>query len=117
MDAPASAAAGILQGAAGISAPIAVSFLNAMRLERPVFIATISMFFAAMSVVQIPALMWAGLLSPEVVLLAAAALIPIFLAMPVGAWLARHLSAAQFDRAILVLLAVLALRLLWTAAA
>jgi len=112
---PASTAAGILQGAAGISAPIAVSFLNAMRLERPVFIATISMFFAAMSLVQIPALAWFGLLTPQIVLLAALAMIPIFAAMPVGAWLARHLSAAQFDRAILVLLAALALRLIWSA--
>ncbi|MDJ0631493.1 MAG: sulfite exporter TauE/SafE family protein [Rhodobacter sp.] len=112
---PASTAAGVLQGAAGISAPIAVSFLNALRLDRLVFIATISIFFATMSLVQIPALLWVGLLTPQVLLLAALALIPIFAAMPVGAWLARHLSAAQFDRAILVLLTLLALRLIWSA--
>ncbi len=112
---PVSTIAGMLQGAAGISAPIAVSFLNAMRLDRPVFIATISMFFAAMSLVQIPALLWVGLLTPRVILLSALLLIPIFAAMPVGAWLARRLSAEQFDRAILILLALLALRLIWSA--
>ncbi len=114
---PVSTAAGVLQGAAGISAPIAVSFLNAMRLERRVFIATISMFFAAMSVVQIPTLMWFGLFTGEFLLLGGLALIPIFIAMPVGAWLARHMSAQQFDRVTLVLLCLLAFRLIWVAVA
>lgn len=112
---PASTAAGVLQGAAGISAPVAVSFLNAMRLERPAFIATISMFFAAMSVAQIPTLVWFGLLTAETSLLGALALVPIFAAMPVGAWLARRMSTRQFDRVTLALLALLALRLLWAA--
>lgn len=112
---PASMAAGILQGAAGISAPIAVSFLNAMRLERVVFIATISLFFASMSLVQIPALVWYGLMTPQVLILSAAALVPIFAAMPMGAWLARHMSAQRFDQVTLLLLSLLALRLIHAA--
>ena len=112
---PASTAAGILQGAAGISAPIAVSFLNAMRLERPAFIATISLFFAAMSLVQIPTLLWFNLFTPSTLLLACAALIPIFAAMPIGSWLAQRWSARRFDITILVLLSLLAIRLIWGA--
>ena len=112
---PASTAAGILQGAAGISAPIAVSFLNAMRLERPAFIATISLFFAAMSLVQIPTLLWFNLFTPSTLLLACAALIPIFAAMPIGSWLAQRWSARRFDITILALLSLLAIRLIWGA--
>ena len=100
-----------------VPAPIAVSFLSAMRLERPAFIATISLFFAAMSVVQIPTLLWFNLLTPATLLLAAAALIPIFAAMPLGSWLARHWSARRFDITILILLALLAIRLIWVALA
>lgn len=37
--------AGVLQGAAGMSAPASVTFLNAMQLERRVFIGSISVFF------------------------------------------------------------------------
>lgn len=106
-------AGGVLQGAAGISAPISVSFLNAMRLERPRFIATISAFFAAMTVTQMPALAFAGLLTPQLLALSAAALVPILVAMPLGAWLAGRLSAAAFDKLTLGLLTLLALRLIY----
>lgn len=108
---------GVMQGAGGISAPVSVTFLNAMRLERPEFIATISVFFAAMSVVQIPALWSLGILTPERAALSFAAAIPLFGAMPLGAWLARHVSRETFDRIILWLLAAIALRLLYGALA
>lgn len=111
---PAGLAAGLLQGAAGISAPISVSFLNAMRLDRPVFIATISAFFVAMSAVQIIALFGYGLLTVERLALSAAALVPVLVFMPVGARLARWMSARTFDRVMLVLLAAMAVRLAWT---
>ena len=88
---------GMMQGAGGISAPVSVTFLNAMRLGRAEFIGTISVFFLAMSVLQVPTL------------------IPMFLGVAVGAWAARHLSKETFDKAILVLLAVIALKLLWDA--
>ena len=49
---PAGFLAGNLQGATGVSAPVSISFLSAMRLDRLAFLATISVFFALMSVVQ-----------------------------------------------------------------
>ncbi len=60
---PVGLVAGVLQGAAGMSAPASVTFLNAMRLERPVFIGSISVFFVAITLVQIPALLSAGILT------------------------------------------------------
>jgi uncharacterized membrane protein YfcA len=36
-------------------------------------------------------------------------------AMPLGAWLARRISASTFDRVILALLTLLSLRLIWQA--
>jgi hypothetical protein len=113
--APVGVVAGILQGAAGISAPVSVSFLNAMRLERNTFIATISAFFVAMGLVQLPTLFAAGLLTLPLLGMSAAALVPLFLFMPVGAWAARHLSPRGFDRLVLALLAVLAARLIYAA--
>lgn len=107
--------AGVMQGAGGISAPVSVTFLNAMRLGRGEFIATISVFFMAMSVLQIPALAALGILTWERVGLAAAAALPLFGAMPLGEWAARRISKAAFDRVVLILLAVIAVRLLWNA--
>ena len=112
---PAGVVAGTLQGAAGISAPVSVSFLNAMRMERPVFIATISAFFIAMSVVQLPALAVMGLLTPVLFALSLLAVLPILAFMPLGAWLANKLSAEGFDRLVLIMLSVLAIRLLYVA--
>lgn len=108
---PAGLAAGLLQGAAGISAPVAVSFLNAMRLTRPVFIATISAIFLAMAMVQLPALFAAGILTPAVFGLSVVAVVPLLGFMRAGSWLARRLSPRGFDRLTLLLLTVLALRL------
>lgn len=104
-----------MQGAGGLSAPVSVTFLNAMKLERSEFIATIAVFFLTMSFVQIPALAALGILTPERAAMSLLATIPLFGAMPIGAWLARRISRETFDRVILALLAVIALRLLYAA--
>lgn len=104
--------AGALQGAAGVSAPVSLGFLNAMRLERARFVGTISVFFIAMTLAQIPALVLTGLLGWERMALSLAAMMPILAFMPVGAWLARKFSAELFDRVILVLLGLISLRLI-----
>ena len=49
-------AGGVLQGSAGLSAPVSITFLNSMKLERNQFIPTISVYFGVMSVFQIPTL-------------------------------------------------------------
>ena len=110
---PLGTGAGLLQGAAGISAPISVSFLNAMRLPRQVFIPTISLFFTAVSLVQIPLLSAAGILNAEIAILGAAALAPLFLGMPFGALAAKSISAKGFDRLVQLVLIALALKLLF----
>ena len=107
--------AGILQGATGISAPVSVTFLNAMRLERLPFIYTISVFFAAMSFTQAPALYLYGLLTPVTVAISVVSLVPLFLFMRIGERLAAKMSARTFDLIILILLVILAFRLLYSA--
>lgn len=113
--APAGLAAGIMQGAGGISAPVSITFLNAMRMERGEFIATIAIFFGVMSASQIPALVALGIMTPERAILSVLGCIPLFGAMPLGAWVGRRVSKEVFDRLILWLLAAIALRLLWVA--
>lgn len=108
---PAGLAAGILQGAAGLSAPVSLTFLNALRLERPAYIATASTFFASFTFVQLITAASSGLLYPLDLFYGIFALLPIVLAMPLGALLARQLSPKTFDRLILVVLACLAVKL------
>ena len=111
--APAGFAAGVLQGASGVSAPVTITFLNAMHLTRPNFILTVSIFFLSMLLVQIPMLAGYGFLTVERLLIGCAATVVLLGFMPVGTFLGRLLSAEAFNRVILVLLGVLALRLFW----
>jgi len=106
---------GVMQGAGGISAPASITFLNAMRLERAEFIGTIAVFFFAMSVTQIPSLFALGILDLERLGLGLAAVIPLFGAMPLGAWAARRVSKETFDKVVLAILAAVALRLMYSA--
>jgi len=109
---PVGTVAGILFGTVGMSAPVSITFLNAMRLERGEFVATISLFFFAMGIAQVPLLLTFHILDAPRMALSVLASAPILLAMPVGARLARFLSPRAFDRIILAMLAVIALRML-----
>lgn len=109
---PAGLAAGTLQGATGVSAPISLTFLNASGLARPVFIAVVSTYFVTSTSVQIAGLTAFGLLSWHGLALSAGALVLILIMMPVGEAIGRRLSGTFFDRLILFLLTGIALRIL-----
>lgn len=102
---------GVLQGAAGMSAPASVTFLNAMRLQRPVFIGSISVFFVAITVVQVPSLLSAGLLDAHRALMSTLALLVILAGMPLGAQLGKRLPHHWFDNLIMLLLATIAVKI------
>lgn len=104
---------GALFGASGLSAPITLSFLNAMRLERRQFIATVTTFFTATGVVQIPMLFAYSIMDGRGFLLSLGALFPIIAFMPLGGWLAQRFSKEVFDTIILALLTLIAVRLLF----
>ncbi len=114
---PVGLASGVLQGATGISAPVSGPYMNAMRLTRDDFVFGITALFCAFLVVQIPAAILAGVLTWERALYGVLAIVPVLAGMPVGAWLARRMSPAAFDRLVLTFLAAMAAKLLWSAGA
>lgn len=109
---PVGFAAGVLQGATGISAPIGVTFIHAMRFERAAHVFAVSAMFLVFAAAQVPALTVAGILTPARWLESTYALLPVALFMPVGTWIGRRVNHATFDRAILALLTVTALKLI-----
>lgn len=104
---------GILLGATGISAPVSLTFLSSIRLTRPQFLFAVSTLFVVFTIVQGPALAVAGILTWERLLFSTLAMVPILLAMPAGNWIASRLSQKAFDRLILALLAVIAVKLFY----
>ncbi|WP_146344985.1 sulfite exporter TauE/SafE family protein [Phaeobacter marinintestinus] len=103
---------GVLQGATGLSAPVSITFVNALRLERKQFIATMSLFFSFMALAQLPVQIALGIMTTERFAYSVLASLPLVAFMPVGGFLARHVSREVFDRIILSLLTLLAFRLL-----
>ena len=106
---------GVVQGSAGISAPVSLSFLNAMQLDRLTFMSTVSMLFVTFVTVQLPALAFAGVLTLGGFLLSCAALLPMLMGMSFGAFISRTVSRQAFDRLIMLLLVGLAVKMLWDA--
>jgi len=102
---------GVLHGATGISAPVGVTFIHAMAMERDAHVFAVSAMFLTFSCVQLPALWMAGVMQPAWLLQGAFALLPILIFMPVGQAVSGRLSRKAFDRMILVFLGVIGLKM------
>ncbi|ODT48304.1 MAG: hypothetical protein ABS74_19325 [Pelagibacterium sp. SCN 63-126] len=102
---------GVLQGATGISAPIGVTFIHAMGMDRAAHVYAVSAMFLTLGLVQFPALVVSGIMQPQWVLEALLAMIPILIFMPVGQALAGRLSRHAFDLMILVFLGLMGLKM------
>ena len=107
------AGGGILQGSAGLSAPISITFLNSMKLERNQFIPTISVYFGVMSIFQMPTLYYYDFLNIEIIIVSIMSTIVLMCFMPLGSWMAKSISKETFDKVTLILLGFIALRIIY----
>ncbi len=107
------AGGGILQGSAGLSAPISITFLNSMKLERNQFIPTISVYFGVMSIFQMPTLYYYDFLNLEIIIISIMSTIVLMCFMPLGSWIAKSISKETFDKVTLILLGFIALRIIY----
>lgn len=104
---------GILQGTAGLSAPISITFLNSMKLERNQFIPTISVYFGVMSIFQMPTLYYYNFLNLEIFLVSCISTLVLLSFMPIGSWIAKSVSKESFDKITLILLGFIAFRIIY----
>ena len=104
---------GILQGTAGLSAPISITFLNSMKLERNQFIPTISVYFGVMSIFQMPTLYYYDFLNLEIILVSCISTLVLLSFMPIGSWIAKSVSKESFDKITLILLGFIAFRIIY----
>ena len=107
------ASGGVLQGSAGLSAPISITFLNSMKLERNQFIPTISVYFGIMSIFQFPTLYYYDFFDLEIILLSLFSTVVLISFMPLGSWVAKNMSKEVFDKITLILLSFIALRIIY----
>jgi uncharacterized membrane protein YfcA len=103
---------GFFQGSTGLSAPVSVTYMSAISLKREEFIFTMSLYFFAMTLVQIPIQVFLGIMTLERFLYGLAAVVPLFIGLSIGGYLGSKISKSTFDKIIVVLLTLLSLRLL-----
>ncbi len=99
---------GLLQGAVGISSVVSITFLQALKLERPAFVGSISAMFLMFSAIQIVALMVEGTMTLERAGLGILSLLAAAVGMAVGDRFASRMTVTIFRRAIFAMLAFLA---------
>ncbi|MCY4176720.1 MAG: sulfite exporter TauE/SafE family protein [Acidimicrobiaceae bacterium] len=99
------AAAGLMQGAVGVSGPVIGSWLYAYRLRRDAYIFSLAVVFLWSGSTQIATLALIGEFTADRLVAAAVALGPVLVMVQLGEHLRARLSSAQFDRAVLALLA------------
>jgi uncharacterized protein len=110
---PVGFAAGLLQGATGMSAPVLTTYLHGFRLEKQVFVISLVTLFQVFAVTQTVTLHRLGLYTGTRFTESIVALVPMMLVLPLGARLADRLSARTFDRWVLLLLTGTAVKLLY----
>ncbi len=97
--------AGILQGATGTSAPVITVFFYQLHLPRAAFLFLINIFFVIVDSIQVGSLIWVGVYTPRLFLLAfaAAALVGpmVFLTLR----LQKRINEQLFRRIVLLVLA------------
>jgi uncharacterized membrane protein YfcA len=97
-------AAGLFQGASGISGPLVASWFHALRLERGPFVFSIASVFLVAGGAQAVVLAQTGLLDGRLMVSAALTVI-VVATIPLGPVLSARLGSRGFDRAVLALLA------------
>jgi hypothetical protein len=106
-------AGGVLQGSTSISSPLVGSYFHARKVSAAEFVIVLAALFELNSVVQIASFGATGLLTPELLALGVAGLVPNLLGLIAGIELRGRVSAVTFRRIIVVLLVASVANLLW----
>lgn len=106
-------AAGAIQGASGISAPIVAPYFHAAGLIRETYAFATAFTFLLFSGVQIVTMSAIDLFTPKRLMIGLIVVIPTLFFTQMGIRLARHMSEKTFHRILLALFAVMECKLIF----
>lgn len=113
---PVAFASGVLTGATGSLHLLLAAWFAALRLPRAAYVQAVGLTFLIASLFWAASLAWQGALSGRSLLWSAAALVPTFAGMALGAALRDRVSERAFRTGLMLFLLILALSLIWKAA-
>jgi len=108
-------AAGALQAATGISAPVIAAYMDALKLSPRAYVFAVCAPFGAFAGAHCLFLIAIGAYTPEIAVPSIIAIAPALAFIPVGVWLRRHITPQRFDLVVRLTLLAMAARLLYTA--
>ncbi|HKZ19095.1 MAG TPA: sulfite exporter TauE/SafE family protein [Acidimicrobiia bacterium] len=106
---------GGLLGATGTAGPLIATFLHSIRLNRSSFIHMMSITFSVFGLVQLVTLVVLGAFTPERTTQALWAIVPVAAMTVLGIRIGRLIKQKTFERVVLTLLAIAAIRLISSA--
>jgi len=104
---------GLLQGSTSIASPVVGSYFQARKVSPADFVLIVAIIFELNSIVQIGGFLAYGLLTPELLALGIAGLVPTLLALMAGIELRGRIPEHRFRHVIVVLLVASVANLLW----
>ncbi len=115
LSAPAGLFGGILQGSTGASGPVIATYVHSLNLKRTAFVLAVTIPFQVLGAVQFASLIAFGGYNEERFIAGAFATIPALIALGPAMKLGDKLSQTTFRAVVLVILALAAVRLIWSA--
>ena len=109
------ATSGALQASTGISAPIIAPYFNALKLRAEAYVFGVCICFGTFAAAHLAVATFSGILSRELAMQGLLAIVPAIVFIPIGVRARRFISPETFDRFIRIMLAIMGLRLLYTA--
>ncbi len=109
------ATSGALQASTGISAPIIAPYFNALKLKAEAYVFGVCICFGTFAAAHLAVAILSGALDLGLAMRGLTAIVPALIFIPIGVRARRFISPATFDRFIQIMLAVMGLRLLYTA--
>ncbi len=97
-------AAGIMQGAVGVSGPVVATWIHGYRLGAQAYVFSVTAIFGVSGLVQLVLLGTAGEITAERAGVSALAFLPVLAMIPVGTRLRLRLGGRTFERAVLAVL-------------
>lgn len=98
------AAAGVMQGAVGVSGPVVATWLHGYRLRTSAYVLSVTAIFGVTGAVQFALLVVAGKLTAALLAVSLLAFIPVIAMIPLGTRLRHRLGGPGFEKAVLAVL-------------
>lgn len=106
-------AAGICQGATGISGPFIATWGYALGFVKETYVFATSLLFMSISVTHVATVAIAGLFDQERVIQGLLAIIPVAIFVPLGMRMAKRVSPRVFRFLVIGLIGLMEVRLVW----